>query len=70
MITEAVRWNVYDDEGLVVGMIDLHPSPDLRNRFMARMTSFPGAATLLPEIASYTTHFSAARAVRARAARR
>lgn len=69
LVTEATRWNVYNDAGEVVGVIDLHPSPDVPNRFMARRASFPGAGTLDAEIASYKTHFAAARSIRAWATR-
>jgi hypothetical protein len=68
LVTEATRWNVYDDGGVLVGMIELHPSTDVANRFMARMCSHPGAATLSSDNqAWYRTHYGAARSIRARA---
>lgn len=69
-LSEATRWNVYDDSHVLVGVIDLHPSEDMANRFMARMASHPGAATLAAEVSAYRTHWAASRAIRMRAAQR
>lgn len=66
-LTEPTRWNVYNTQRVQLGVIDLHPSPDVENRYLARMVSHNGAGTLASESAAYKTLWGASRAIVMRA---
>lgn len=66
-LTQPTRWNVYNAERVQLGVIDLHPSEDVANRYLARMVSHYGTGTLGTESAAYKTLWGASRAIVMRA---